>query len=84
MKVICREVNKSTGEIAVYPIDSPVTERLLFCLQIRARANPELRYFVVPLSRWENFESRSDIEWLLNKRNVPQKMIDGLPAIVEL
>lgn len=51
MIVICREVNKNSGEIAVYPIKAPATERLLFQLQIRSRVNPELRYFVVALAR---------------------------------
>lgn len=33
MIVICREVSKNSGEIAVYPIKAPATERLLFQLQ---------------------------------------------------
>ena len=50
---ICREVSKDTGEIAVYPINGGVTDRLLFCLQIRSRANPELKYYVALRANWE-------------------------------
>lgn len=42
MICICREVDKNTGKIAVYPIRAEVTDRLLFMLKIRQRANPEL------------------------------------------
>lgn len=50
---ICREINKDTGDIAVYSIDSEVTERLLFCLRIRSRANPELKYYVTFRANYE-------------------------------
>lgn len=62
MIVTCREVSKNSGEIAVYPIKAPATERLLFQLQIRSRVNPELRYFVVDLARWENKEMWSAVK----------------------
>lgn len=84
MKVICREVSKSTGEIAVYPIEAEVTERLLFCLQIRARANPELRYFVTARVRWENERLRESIERLLRRKDVTPRALDAFGGIVEL
>lgn len=84
MKVICREVSKSTGEIAVYPIEAEVTEQLLFCLQIRARVNPELRYFVTARVRWENERLRESIERLLRRKDVTPRSLDALGGIVEL
>lgn len=84
MIVICREVSKNSGEIAVYPIKEPATERLLFQLQIRSRVNPELRYFVVALARWENEELRKQIERLLRRKDVTQRAIDALGGMVEL
>lgn len=84
MIVICREVSKNSGEIAVYPIKAPATERLLFQLQIRSRVNPELRYFVVALARWENEELRKQIERLLRRKDVTQRAIDALGGMVEL
>lgn len=84
MIVICREVSKNNGEIAVYPIKAPATERLLFQLQIRSRVNPELRYFVVAIARWENEELRKQIERLLHRKDVTQRAIDALGGMVEL
>lgn len=37
MICVCREIDKNTGEIAVYPIKAEVTDHLLFCLGIRQR-----------------------------------------------
>ncbi len=43
MICVCREIDKYTGEIAVYPNKAEVTDRLLFCLGLRQRANPILK-----------------------------------------
>lgn len=43
MMVICREVDRATGKIAVYRIETEVTESLIFKLRLRARLNPELQ-----------------------------------------
>lgn len=53
MICVCREIDKSTGEIAVYPLKAEVTDRLLFYLGIRQRANPELRYFVTLAANYD-------------------------------
>ena len=37
MMVICREVDRATGKIAVYRIETEVTESLIFKLRLRAR-----------------------------------------------
>ena len=84
MVVICREVSKSSGEIAVYPIEAEATDNLLFCLQIRSRVNPELRYFVVARARWENEEQRGQIERLLRRKAAPPRAIEALGGMVEL
>lgn len=51
MMVICREVDRVTGKIAVYRIETEVTESLIFKLRLRARLNPELQYFVTTKSK---------------------------------
>lgn len=56
MLVLCREVDKATGRVAVYPINAEVTEQLLFSLGIRQRCNPELRYFVTTKAHYKGFE----------------------------
>lgn len=56
MLVLCREVDKEMGRIAVYPINAEVTDQLLFTLGIRQRLNPELRYFVTTKAHYKGFE----------------------------
>lgn len=55
MMVICREVDRATGKIAVYQIKTEVTESLIFKLRLRARLNPELQYFVTTKAHYEGF-----------------------------
>lgn len=83
MIILCREVSKETGEITVYPIDKePVTDRMIFCLRIRARANPELRYFAVLKSRW--LEEEAEYERLLRRKQVTHRMLNAIGGIEEL
>ena len=83
MIILCREVSKETGEIAVYPIDKePLTDRLIHCLRIRARVNPELRYFAVLKSRW--LEESAEYERLLRRKQVTHRMMGAIGGIEEL
>lgn len=50
---LCREVDKETGDIAVYPIRAKVTSQCLLMLNIRSRVNPELRYYVTLLTNYD-------------------------------
>lgn len=82
MIAFCREVDKRTGKIAVYPLKAEVNDRLLSCLQIRSRINPELRYFVTTKAHWEGF---SDVIIRNFKRKeVTRITIEGIGGIVEL
>ena len=56
--VVCREVDKNTGKIAVYQIKASVTDELIFKLEIRARINPELQYFVTTIEEYEDGMAR--------------------------
>lgn len=84
MIVICREVDKNGGGIVVYPIDSEVTDRLLTCLTLRARFNPELRYFVTTRVRWENESVRKLIESSLRWKSVTASTVAAVGGLVEL
>ena len=44
---ICREVDKATGRIAVYPLKNKIDGGTITALKIRAQMNPELRYFTL-------------------------------------
>lgn len=68
MLVLCREVDKATGRVAVYPINAEVTDQLLFSLGIRQRCNPELRYFVTTKAHYKGFE---DVIVSVLKRRTP-------------
>ena len=83
MIVICREVNKSTGEIAIYPIEKEVTDNLIICLKARARLNEELRYFVTLRKRWYGIW-HDDIIATLKSKNVTLGTLDRLGGIIEI
>ena len=84
MKIICREVCKDTGRISVYSLKMEPTGENLFCLRLRARANPELRYFVVRLDVWENETRRAEIESVLRRRSVSPIKVKSLFGVLEL
>ena len=79
MICLCREINKETGEIAVYSINAEVTECLLFMLNIRQRVNPELRYFV---TLRENFDANEEmiLKQLLRKK-VTDRLLTALNIV---
>ena len=72
LMVVCREVDKGTGKIAVYPLK----------MEIRARANPELRYFALVSARWERYGDV--IAGILKRRSVTRADVDNIGGIVEL
>lgn len=76
MLVICREVDKSSGAIAVYPLRVMVTGNMLAKLSIRARLNPELRYFVTLETTWDDLNYKKTIEKVLGRKNVTPKIIE--------
>ncbi|WP_217958126.1 hypothetical protein [Acutalibacter muris] len=79
---VCREVDKDTGRIAVYPLDMAIDGRVVKCLQIRAQMNPELRYFTLVSARWERFGAA--ITSILKRRTVTTADVDRIGGIVEL
>lgn len=58
LMAICREIDKDTGRIAVYPLQMEIDDRILGALKVRATMNPELRYFVLVSARWEKVRDR--------------------------
>lgn len=78
MICVCREIDKNTGEIAVYPIKAEATDRLLFCLGLRQRANPELKYFVTLA---ENYDANEET---ILKQLRRKQITDRLLAVLNL
>ncbi len=83
MIAICREIDKESGRISVYPISGELTDETIFALKIRARVNPELRYFVTLRVRWESPIGK-EIERLLSRRELPSSAIEAFGGLVEL
>lgn len=79
---VCREVDKDTGRIAVYKINAEITGAVVQKLQVRAQANPELRYFTLTSGRWEQFGDV--ITSILKRRTVTRADVDRIGGIVEL
>ena len=79
MICVCREIDKNTGEIAVYPLKAEVTDRLLFCLSLRQRANPELKYFVTLA---ENYDANEEtILKQLHRKQITDRLISALNLV---
>lgn len=79
---LCREVNRQTGQIAVYKLDVPFSGDMAFCLRIRQQFNPELRYFCAGANFYAEYEA--EIFAALKKRYVLRESIEKMGAIIEL
>ena len=82
MIIICREVDKNTWKIAVYPLDAEVTDRLLFVLGLRAKLNPELTYYATTKAHYEGFADI--ITGTLKQRNVTPAAVARIGGIVQI
>ncbi len=82
MIVICREVDRIAGKIAVYPLEMEVSEQLLFKLGLRARVNPELAYFVTTKAHFHGFNK--EITAVLKRKTVTPAAIARVGGIVQL
>lgn len=82
LMVVCREVDKKTGKIAVYPLKMEIDDNVMKCLQFRARENPELRYFALVSARWERYGEV--IAGILKRRSVTRADVDNIGGIVEI
>lgn len=83
MIVLCREVSVRTGQISVYEVHEKTTDELLAKLRIRAKLNPELRYFTTLRVRWEGVW-HDDYYRLLKKKEVTDASLQMMGGIVEL
>lgn len=82
MIAICREVDKSGGEIDIYPLEAAVTGNLIVQLSLRARLNPDLRYFVAMAETWADRVKREQIGRLLSIPDVTPKMLQDSGGFV--
>lgn len=82
--VICREVSKGTGEIAVYKVKDDADSNDLLCLRLKSKFNEELTYFAMTTVR-ANDEGIMDIVTSILKRpKLSQTAIDSVGGVVRL
>lgn len=72
LMILCREVNVNTGEVLVYEIKSEITQSSLFCLQLRSRFKPELKYFILRKNDYE--VNKKDIDKMLRLKSYEKKI----------
>lgn len=77
---VCREVDKETGQVAVCKVDSET----IFCLRLRGRCNPELRYFVALRELWDDPEWQKQVMGHLKRRLFRVRLIEETRGIAEL
>ena len=78
--VICREVNRQTGQIAVYVV--PIDEHTVVRLSLRSMFNPELRYFFAYEEVYQ--EQKQEITAMLKRRNITKREVDSVYGIAEV
>jgi hypothetical protein len=82
--ILCREINKNTGEIATYVCKKDATDTDVFCVGIRSRVNPELTYYAIRTCVAENVEFLEDVLAFLKRRRLGDKAIERYGGIVQL
>lgn len=84
LSIVCREIDKNSGQIATYLCKKSVNDSdLVFC-QMRAKFNPELRYYVIRDCVANNPELLEETLSLLKRRNLTNEMIKRYGGIVAL
>lgn len=79
---ICREVDRDTGRIAVYPVNGELDDHAIFGMRIRAEVNPELRYFATTRAHFDGF--KDIITGALKRRVLSEAEIARVGGLVEL
>lgn len=80
--VICREVNRQTGQIAVYVVPMEIDEHTVVRLSLRSMFNQELRYFFVYEDVYQ--EQKQEINAMLKRRNITKQEVDSVYGIAEV
>jgi hypothetical protein len=82
--IVCREVDKNSGEIATYLCKKDAENRDLCICLIRAVSNPELRYYVIRTVDATDPERLEDILSFLKHRNLTDNAVELYGGILRL
>lgn len=84
ISIVCREVDKRTGEIATYLCKNNVSDADLFHVGIRAKVNPELMYFAVRTCVAEDQEQLEDLLRFLKRKRLSARDTERYGGVVRL
>ena len=84
ISIVCREVDKRTGEIATYLCKNNVSDTDLFLVGIRAKVNPELMYFAIRTCVAEDQEQLEDLLRFLKRKRLSDRGIERYGGVVRL
>ena len=79
---VCREVDKESGRVSVYPLNLEITSEIITSLKMRAQFNPELRYFTTTTARWDRYGEV--MAGILKRRTVSRADLDNIGGICEI
>ena len=79
---ICREINRKSGSVAVYPLDMEVNVNSLKYLQMRAQFSPEMRYFITTAAHFRGYGEA--ITGALKRQTVTKDAVARVGGLVEL
>lgn len=82
--IVCREVDKNTGDIASYLCKRDVDNHDIQIVKIRGAMNPELTYYAIRTCIANDSEELEDVLSLLKRRRLSDSMIERYGGIVRL
>lgn len=84
LSVVCREIDKNTGNIATYVCKNDINANDLVRLRLRSTFNPELTYYTVLTRVVENPEALKDVLSFLKRRRLSEEDIERYGGIIKL
>ena len=84
LSVVCREIDKNTGNIATYVCKNDINDDDLVRLRLRSTFNPELTYYTVLTRVVENPEALKDVLSFLKRRRLSEEDIERYGGIIKL
>ena len=73
--ILCREIDKATGDIVSYVVQKNAKGRDIFVLKMRERYNPELRYYAVKETEEEPIDNFDVLLSYLKRRVIKENRL---------
>lgn len=82
--IVCREVDKNTGEIASYLCKRDVNDSDIHICKLRGMLNPELNYYAIRTCVADEPEELEMVLSLLKRRRLSDSNIERYGGIIRL